>query len=126
MNFAIACYRMPYLAIVHLNYCLDFSTNSKIGLLKPRSTGIQARLLSSVHCIKHKLNKCGISPIFAIWMNIRTNQMFVATLVITSMAHYIYMIISLAKSYNNLWWHTTNVILWSKMSTYVAIAYIAT
>ena len=41
VNFAIACYRLPYLAIVHMNYCLDFSTclyyeltNCKNGLLK--------------------------------------------------------------------------------------------
>ena len=48
LSFAIACYRLSYLAIVHMNYCLDFSTcmycdltNCKIGLLKPRSTGKQ-------------------------------------------------------------------------------------
>ena len=26
LNFAIACYTLPYLAIVHMNYCVDFST----------------------------------------------------------------------------------------------------
>ena len=45
--FAIACQRLPYLAIVHMNYCLYFSlclyyelANCKIGLLKPRSLGV--------------------------------------------------------------------------------------
>ena len=44
LNFAIACYRLPYL--VHINYCLGFSTclyyklrDFKIALLKFRSTG---------------------------------------------------------------------------------------
>ena len=26
LNFPIAHYRLPYLAIVHMNYCVDFST----------------------------------------------------------------------------------------------------
>ena len=92
-NFAIACQRLPYLPLVHMNYCLYFSTclyyelaNCKIGLLKPRSTGVN-KVTSNCTLyktqVKQTLNTNFCYPSTKMLTNIQVNQIFLAALIET-------------------------------------------
>ena len=91
LNFAIACYRLPYLVIVHMNYCLYFST-CLCYKFKNCKKYRQIRLIPTVHYIKHKLNEYRILNFSysntKLLPNIQMNQIFVAALIRIYLATY--------------------------------------
>ena len=75
LNFATACYRLPYLAIVHMNYCQDFSTCLYYELTDYKRSAKSYTINN--RCVKRIRNTNLCYPNIKILTNIQTNQIFV-------------------------------------------------